>query len=70
MEDYNLKYKSFAKGGWNRYDSNIFMPIRNDSKEIIGYNEYKVTLVVRVTKDNRLYLYDIINIKKETGNPL
>ena len=46
------------------------MPIRNDSKEIIGYSEYRVTLVVRVIKNNKLYLYDIINIKKETGNPL
>ncbi len=70
IDDYNFKHKSFAKGGWNRYDSNILMPIRNDNKEIIGYSEYKVTLVVRVIKNNKLYLYDIINIKKETGNPL
>ena len=70
FEDYNSKHKSFAKGGWNRYDSNIFMPIRNDKQEVIGYSKYNLTLVVRVTKGNKLYLYDIVNIKKETGNPL
>ena len=29
-----------------------------------------VSLIVRHSENGRMYLYDIIDIKKETGNPL
>lgn len=40
-----------------------------DSGEIDRYNVYHVSLIVRHSEDNKMYLYDIIDIKKETGNP-
>ena len=37
---------------------------------IMNYNIYKAVLIVRHSANNKLYLYDIMNIKKETSNPL
>lgn len=34
------------------------------------YNVFNVEMLVRHAADNRLYLYDIVNIKKETSTPL
>ena len=35
--------------------------------EIKYYKVFKVIMVVRHAEDGRMYLYDIMNIKKETG---
>lgn len=32
------------------------------------YNVFKVIMVVRHAQDGKLYLYDLVNIKKETSN--
>lgn len=34
------------------------------------YNVFNVEMLVRHAADNKLYLYDIVNIKKETSTPL
>ena len=34
------------------------------------YNIFHASLIVRYSEDNRMYLYDIIDIKKETSNSL
>ncbi len=38
--------------------------------EIERYNIFHASLIVRYSEDNRMYLYDIIDIKKETSNSL
>ena len=45
------------------------MPVITESGEIIEYNTFQAVLVVRYSSDERLYLYDIQNIKKETRYP-
>lgn len=70
IENRKLKHKTFAKKGWYNYKLLIEMPVRNNDGKIISYNVYSLILVVRITNKNDLYLYDIVNIKKETGNPL
>ena len=45
------------------------LPVMNDDGEIIEYNIYQPVLIVRYSADDKLYLYDIQNIKKETSNP-
>lgn len=34
------------------------------------YNVYRAELIIRHAADHKLYLYDVINIKKETSTPL
>ena len=59
-----------AKYGWYRYDSRFALPIYNESGEIERYNVFHASLIVRYSEDKKLYLYDILDIKKETGNPI
>ena len=44
------------------------MPVTNEQGEIVEYNVYQAVLIVRCSADEKLYLYDIQNIKKETKN--
>lgn len=46
------------------------MPVYSDKGELERYNVFHVSLIVRHSEDGKMYLYDIIDIKKETGNPL
>ena len=53
--------------GWYRYESRFALPVFSESGEIIRYNVFDVIMVVRHAKDGKMYLYDIMNIKKETS---
>ena len=59
-----------AKYGWYRYDSRFALPVYNETGEIERYNVFHASLIVRHSEDGKLYLYDILNIKKETSNPI
>ena len=39
-------------------------------REIERYNVFHASLIVRHSEDRKLYLYDILDIKKETSNPI
>ena len=64
------KHNKNARFGWYRYDSRFALPIFDDDGEVLRYNVFHVELVIRHAMDRKLYLYDIINIKKETSTPL
>lgn len=66
----NMKHKWNAKFGWYRYDSRFALPVYNEMGEIDRYNVFHASLLIRHSNDNKLYLYDILDIKKETSNPL
>ena len=68
-EDFDSKHKNRAGKGWFRYNTRFAMPITNDDGEIIEYKIYQAVLIVRYSADEKLYLYDIQNIKKETRYP-
>ena len=59
-----------AKYGWYRYDSRFALPVYDTSGEIERYNVFHASLIVRHAEDGKLYLYDILDIKKETSNPI
>ena len=61
------KHIKDAKYGWYRYDSRFALPVFDEEGEIKYYNVFKVIMVVRHAEDGKMYLYDIMNIKKETG---
>lgn len=64
------KHNIDAKYGWYRYNSRFALPVFDEKGEIERYNVFNVEMLVRHAADNRLYLYDIVNIKKETSTPL
>jgi hypothetical protein len=68
----NLKEKhNFnAEFGWYRYNSKFALPVYGDNGELERFNVYNIVLLIRHSHDGKLYLYDILNIKKETGKPL
>lgn len=68
-ENKDNKHKNNASGGWYRYDTYFEMPVRGSNEKEERLNKYKATLVVRKTASG-LFLYDIIDIKKEASTPL
>ncbi|MGN0169225.1 MAG: hypothetical protein ACI39H_00505 [Lachnospiraceae bacterium] len=62
------KHNKDAKYGWYRYESRFALPVSDDKGEVAGYNVFHVIMIVRHAKDGKMYLYDIVNIKKETSN--
>ena len=62
------KHNRDAKFGWYRYESRFALPVSDDEGEVVGYNVFHVIMIVRHAKDGKMYLYDIVNIKKETSN--
>ena len=64
------KHNKNAKYGWYRYDSRFAIPIFDENNDILRYNMFHAELVIRHSEDGKLYLYDVINIKKETSTPL
>lgn len=65
-----VKHKKNAKNGWYRFDSRFALPVYGDSGTIERYNIFHASMLVRRSNDGKMYLYDIIDIKKETSNSL
>ena len=68
-EDFDHKHKKRAGKGWFRYNTRFVLPVTTEAGEIIEYNIFQAVLLVRYSSDEKLYLYDIQNIKKETRYP-
>lgn len=69
IENQNEKHLKNASQGWCRYDTLFVLPVKGSSETVERKNVYKATLVVRKTEKG-MFLYDIINIKKEASTPL
>lgn len=68
-ENKALKHRSDAKYGWYRYDCRFALPVFRQNGEIERYNVFQAELVIRYASDGKMYLYDLINIKKEASTP-
>ena len=64
------KHQWNARNGWYRYDSRFALPVFDDNGEVERYNVFHAAMLIRHANDGKLYLYDILEIKKETSNPL
>ncbi|MGN0155038.1 MAG: hypothetical protein ACI4A3_11360, partial [Lachnospiraceae bacterium] len=64
------KHKWNAKLGWYRYNSRFALPVYGDDGDIERYNIFHTSMLIRHANDGKMYLYDIIDIKKETSTPL
>ncbi|MCR5118732.1 MAG: hypothetical protein K6B44_03820 [Lachnospiraceae bacterium] len=60
------KHETDASGGWYYSIVHFSIPLMNDKKQIVGRNLFRGRMVIRCDKDQRLNLYDIIDIKKKT----
>ena len=69
-ENLKEKHDSDAKYGWYRYDTKFALPVYNENQGLERFNVFQAVLLIRHAQDGKLYLYDLVNIKKETGKPL
>lgn len=71
QENYKGKHKVDAKFGWYRFTTRFALPVYDDkSQELEGFNIFRIEMLIRHATDGNLYLYDMVNIKKETSTPL
>lgn len=64
-----LKHEIDGANGWYHYESRFGLSVYSENGEVERYNVFHVYMIVRHDKNGRKYLYDIINIKKETSTP-
>lgn len=64
-ENFKDKHNADANKGWYRYTSRFALPIYANNGELQKYNIFRIEMLVRHASDNKLYLYDMVNIKKE-----
>lgn len=69
-ENRGEKHQWNARYGWYRYNTRFELPVYAEDGRLERYNIFHASLLIRHDKDRKLYLYDIIDIKKETSNPL
>ena len=66
-DNFKEKHNRDVKYGWYRYESRFALPVFSSGQEIAYYNVFRVIIIVRHAEDGKMYLYDIMNIKKETS---
>lgn len=66
-ENKKNKHSRHAKNGWYRYDTRFALPVYGDANEIERYNVFSARLLIRHAASGKMYLYDILEIKKETS---
>lgn len=64
-ENYGEKHKWNARLGWYRYDSAFALPVYDEKGMVQRYNVFHASLLVRHANDGKMYLYDVIDIKKK-----
>mgnify|MGYP002572471295 FL=1 len=64
------KHNWNARNGWYRYDTYFALPVYGDNEDIERYNVFHASLIIRHANDGKMYLCDILDIKKETSTPL
>ena len=68
--DFENKHGIKAKYGWYRYDTRFGIPVYDSNSVLEKYNIFSARMLVRCDADSKLYLYDLVRIKKETSKPL
>ena len=59
--------EDFSENGWYRYDTRFGLPVYGDDGEISRYNIFNARLLIRHAGSGKKYLYDVMEIKKETS---
>lgn len=61
------KHSRHAKHGWYRYDTRFALPVYDENGEVRRYNVFSARLLIRHASSGKMYLYDVLEIKKETS---
>ena len=67
QENKKEKHNEIAKYGWYRYDTRFALPVYDEYGEIERFNVFNASLLIRHALNGKKYLYDVTEIKKETG---
>ena len=70
QENFKKAHNTDAQNGWYRFTSRFALPIYSNYGEIERYSVFRIEMLIRHASDGNLYLYDMVNIKKETSTPL
>lgn len=68
--NFKEKHSADAKNGWYYYLTRFAVPVYDNENNVNLYNIYSASLVVNHAANGRMYLYDIVDIRKEASNPL
>ena len=69
QKNFKGKHSISAEKGWYRFTSRFALPVYAENGEIERFNIFRVEILVRHAADGKLYLYDLVNTKKETSTP-
>ena len=61
------KHSKDARYGWYSYVTKFALPVYENSGDIERYNVFRAILLVRHAENDKLYLYDVMKIKKDTS---
>ena len=61
------KHSRHAKNGWYRYDTRFALPVYDENGDLERYNVFCARLLIRHAASGKMYLYDVLEIKKETS---
>ncbi|WP_034490386.1 hypothetical protein [Butyrivibrio fibrisolvens] len=70
QENFKSKHGYDAKLGWYRFTTRFAMPLYDEKNDLSGYNIFRIEMLIRHASDGKLYLYDMVNTKKEASTPL
>lgn len=68
-ENAGEKHIRNAANGWYRYDSRFALPVYDENRKVERYNVFHASMLIRHNAEGKMYLYDIMDIKKETSIP-
>ena len=61
------KHSRHAKNGWYRYDTRFALPVYDENGDLNRYNVFCARLLIRHAASGKMYLYDVLEKKKETS---
>ena len=64
------KHSRHAKNGWYRYDTRFALPVYDENGDIERYNVFSARLLIRHASSGKMYLYDVLDIKKKRASPV
>ena len=67
-ENHKDKHMRDAKQGWYYYLTRFALPVYDNNKKTDIYNVYSACVVINKAANGKMYLYDIVDIKKEASN--
>ena len=65
QKNFKIKHGIDAAYGWYRFTSRFALPVYTAEGILERYNIYRIEMLVRHASDDKLYLYDMVNTKKE-----